>query len=150
MGKQPNRDGRPRGGIGSVEYHSNNDDVNDDNDDSNSKSNPYSGCTLESCPPFLSLLHNTSTTLFQPYVQRPKTLPPLPPLPKPHRKGIWTVGGLFLGGTRAYGTFLFASLVIEPDYPLPEKNAVCYDLGKVKSLTFVGQSGPMVEAARKK
>ncbi len=145
MGKQPNRDGRPRGGIGSVEYHSNNDDVNDDNDDSNSKSNPYSGCTLESCPPFLSLLHNTSTTLFQPYVQRPKTLPPLPPLPKPHRKGIWTVGG-----TRAYGTFLFASLVIEPDYPLPEKNAVCYDLGKVKSLTFVGQSGPMVEAARKK
>jgi methyltransferase OMS1 len=125
----------------------------------------------------------------------------LPP-PKLRRTGFWVAGGLFLGGVAAYTAFLYATLVLELDYPLPEqdadvssrydvraknfdndvtifeeifgvnalrkrlteqasghvlevssgtgRNSSYYDLEKVKSLTFVDQSGPMVEIARKR
>lgn len=124
------------------------------------------------------------------------------PPPKPRRTGFWIAGGLFLGGVAAYTAFLYATLVLEPDYPLPEqdadvssrydaraknfdddvsifegifgvnalrkrlaeeasgqvlevssgtgRNSSYYDLKKVKSLTFVDQSGPMIEIARKR
>ncbi|KAL2046313.1 hypothetical protein N7G274_001760 [Stereocaulon virgatum] len=124
------------------------------------------------------------------------------PHPKPCRTGFWIAGGLFLGGVAAYTAFLYATLVLEPDYLLPKqdadvssrydaraknfdddvsifegifgvnalrkrlaeqasghvlevssgtgRNSSYYDLEKLKSLTFVDQSGPMVEIARKR
>ncbi|KAL2054259.1 hypothetical protein ABVK25_005400 [Lepraria finkii] len=54
---------------------------------------------------------------------RPGKASPLRPPPKPRPKGIWIAGGLFLGGIAAYGAVLCATLVLEPDYLLPEKDA---------------------------